>query len=150
EVDRRVGLVLALGRDRFHRPFVGDGVFHGGRDAVRLAFLVLAQRLPQVGAGVEDVAQDRGAAGAADDQAVAVLRARVVLGAVAGDADEQVLVRGELGRQAGRRHILVVVFAAGGQVLAEAVALEAGEGAADARRFRNRSAGGGDDLFLAV
>src|SRR5690606_18888790 len=75
---------------------------------------------------------------------------RVVLGDVAGDADEQVLVRGELGRQAGRRHILVVVFAAGGQVLAEAVALEAGEGAADARRFRNRSAGGGDDLFLAV
>ncbi|KAK0329169.1 hypothetical protein LTR94_037885, partial [Friedmanniomyces endolithicus] len=63
---------------------------------------------------------------------MAVLGIGVVLREVAGQADEQVLAGRELGRDAAGGDVLVVVALAGKQVVAEAVALEAGDGGAQA------------------
>ena len=82
-------------------------------------------------------------------QAVATARIAVVAGVVGAETKQGVIVTAKLERNAARQYVLVVIFVAGGAILAKAVARQARDRCADAEQFVDRIGSGGDSIHLA-
>uniref|UniRef100_A0A0N5A6Y3 NAD-specific glutamate dehydrogenase n=1 Tax=Parastrongyloides trichosuri TaxID=131310 RepID=A0A0N5A6Y3_PARTI len=146
EVDQGVGVARAIGGDRLDRPDVVEVDLSRQRDAFSGDLVAVAQ----AGVGVIDAARNAGAGADAGLLAVAVTRVRAVLDAIIGQAEEGVVGGLELDADAAGQDILVVVLGARVQVLAVAVAVVAGDGAADAQLVGHRHRALGQQIDLVV
>ena len=145
EVDDGVRVAHAIGRDRLQRQHVVDAIFAGHGQAGRVHFL----QATKAGLGVVFVGGGREAADGRVDLAVAMTRSRVVVHAVVGDAQAELIDRVPFRADTVGVDVLVVVLLAGGQVGPEAVTAVAGIGTADAEGRRQRQ-GAADQIVLLV
>ena len=148
EIDRGRRRVLAPGADRAERQRVGQfgGDIH--RQTVGFDFLL---RIVQAAAAVEDIVEHRRVGAQRRDQAVAAARRALVLGIVARNADQDGLaVAAKFDGAATGPDILVIIFQAGGEIVAEAAARQPRDRTADADDVADRCAGGDDEIGLVI
>jgi hypothetical protein len=104
----------------------------------------------EAAARVVDVGQHGGPAKLARNQPMAAARVGIVLGIVAGEADRDVVGRIELDRRPGGPDVAIVILQAGGEVVAEALAAEPGDRAADLHAVHHRARGAEDQVELLI
>ena len=148
KIDRCRCIIFAPSADRAKR----HGVAEIGTDIHRqaISFNIL-HRIVESAACVEDIVQHRRPGTRARDQPVAAARIAFILGIVAGNADQDRLtIAADFKRAATGPDILVIIFQAVGQIVAEAATREPRTRCADPDHAGNRHAGSNHRFCLII
>jgi hypothetical protein len=155
EVDHRLRVVLATRGDGAQGHGIVHLPVHGHHPALVLHLVVAidpggAGQGAGAGIGVKHVRRRRHAAEGTGVGAVARHGGGLVIRVVVGGTDQDIVGGLELGGDAVGEDVLVILLATGGQVIAEAVAVEGCHRGAEAEPVRDRTGDRPDEIGLVV